>query len=121
MFDNLDWNVEARPLNSGKVGKVEITPDVVFTIRRCPKDRWEAGKYIGKGYYFSVGLEAYGCSTGKTFDTQAEVITYLEAQMTNVPQYEAIKAKRDAIGNRMKPLQAKWFQTGEQIFGLLEK
>ena len=122
MFNNLDWDAKPKPHTFGgaKIGKVEITPGVIFSIERHLKEHWEEGKYFLEGHYFSVGLEAYGCITAIRFDTQNATIAYLKAQMDKAPQYEAIKAKRDAIAKRIKPLQDKSFRLGEQIFSLLK-
>lgn len=122
MFENLEWDAKPKPhaYGGGKVGKVEITPGVTFAIERRPKEHWEQGKYVLEGCYFSVGLEAYGCSTAIHFDTQDAVIAYLKSQMDKVPQYKVIKAKKDAIAKRIKPLQDKSFKLGEQIFSLLK-
>lgn len=121
MFDNLNFEV---PVNrrffsgGGKVGVIEISPGVVFDIHKRTKDKWVGGFYQYDGEYFSIGFDIFGCSSGLNLDTKEEVIAYLTQQLEKAPQYANLKAARDALSRRIKPLNDKWFKYGKQVFKL---
>ena len=129
VFENLNFNVPVNHPNGSKVGRVELSSGVAFEVWRQTGNIYSdaKGKLLTNGYFvvkldlFGTGIDLIGHGSIHTFATQKEVIAYLARQVENNPQYSELKAKRKALGDRLKPLQDKWIKTGEAILNLAKK
>ena len=128
VFDNLNFDVPAdhRLFTGGRVGKVELPSGVVFGIEKRVSDTYfNKGlqhnnlHFIVRADFFGAGIDIFQSGEyGIDFATQEEVIAYLTQQLSKDPQYTELRAKRKAIGDRLKPLQDKWLKINEAILNL---
>lgn len=116
-MSSLNWAVRpAHHYASAEVGKVIPMPGVEFSIRIMGK----LNHPQRKSEYYLIGLEALGCSTGKSFDTREEVEAYIERQKARLSEYGKLRKKKAAVGKRMESLRGEWDGLSQQVFTLLE-
>ena len=121
VFDNLNWDVPA-----GRVGKVELPSGVAFGVEKRVSDtHFNRGcqrnnqHFIVRADFFGAGINIFQSGEyGIVFATQEGVIAYLTQQLSKDPQYAELKAKRKALGDRLRPLQDKWLKINEAILNL---
>ncbi len=113
---NINWGLEVARWDCKVIGRIEITPGVIFTIRKTNTlERSKDGTLL---ISYHVDYDMWGCTCGEVFKDRAECEAYLKTQVEKAPQYAALGAKRDALAARMRPLQKKWSQNSEQLFAL---
>lgn len=113
----LDWSQRpAHRMGSALIGKVILMPGLEYKIEIFGD---MASSSTPAREHYVVGLEAFGCSAGKSFYTKEETQNYLQDQLAKVSQFKKVKAKREAIAARILPLQKKWDGCSEEIFKLL--
>lgn len=117
MFNNLDWETMPHYCGSVKVGKVNILPRLDISI-----EKWgaQAGASGHENPYYCIGYEAWGNSGGLILDTREEVEKYLIGVFNRVATLGQLQDKREAIANRMKPLNIKWDKINQQIHAELK-
>ena len=112
-----NWDVEVAPWAHSQVGEVTFGIGIEFRVKKWNTKEGSAEPFhIG----YSVNYEVLGCSgqvLTKVSRKQAEA--YLAEQMKLVPEYERIRAKRDAINARMKPLERKRHELYDRISSLI--
>jgi len=113
VFNDLNW--EATPHINGavKVGKVNILPGLDIDI-----EKWGAkagARHNCEFPYYCISYDAWGNSGGLSLDTRAEVEKYLVDLFNRIHTLGQLRDKREAIANRIKPLQVKWSKINEQI------
>lgn len=108
--DKPNWQYDHQ-----KIDKITVYPEVEFEISVFTEPdtfpRWK--EYV-------IGCYLFGCTCGISLKTPDEVGAYIKRQMNNAPKYAELKAKREAIANRIKPLQRKWEQNSDDLFKLAE-
>ena len=110
----------------GRVGRLDLPSGVAFGVEKRVSDTYFNRGFQRNNQHFIVRPDLFGAGInifqsgeyGLTFATQEEVIAYLKRQADNDPQYAELKAKRKALGDRLKPLQDKWLKVNEAILTL---
>jgi len=112
----INWDCELGKWGHAIIGREEITPGVVFTVEKTyTPDKLKDGTFVTR---FLVSHDLYGCTSGMTFTSRDACEAYLKRQIENGPKYATLGAKRNALADRMKPLQRKWSENSDQLFKL---
>ncbi len=115
MIEDFKWDVEPHRLGSELVGSLELAPGIKFRV-----ERWGAEAATNPtGVHYHIKYDVFGYCFSKDCLTKREVEQYLRTQEMQLELFAELKAKRDAIQNRIVPLQKKFQAIGKQIFDLL--
>lgn len=115
----VELNWEAEPPHScasAFVGKVTPMPGLEYIVEIWGKN----ASGLGGEEHYLIRIEAFGCDCAKSFPTKEGTMDYLLRQVAKLREFVDVKARRDDVGERIKPLHEEWDKLGEEVFKLLE-